>query len=935
MTDPFSAAGGAVGVISLGLTVCQGFLAYYGPYKSFHEEINIVTTRMEALKCILKVVQNLISEINMLNVPSIAQSIQVANDTILFCQDVLLKLHGILNKCYASVPSGRLAASELKAQVKRVLYPFQRQTLMSLVENVSWLQDNLNTSLQMMQISLAIVGQNQMHTILTKSAAMVSNTGHMAGALQQMDHKSETLDHSLVRLERRLDKMKSHLVASGTQLISNPGFFQSLLDTQQNLDTDLKAAYNESKDALSHEKSCPFHKSGKRIVSLVVKRTICNRLIRFSMLASLHVTVGAGGLAVSPKLEFRPVVPKDSPAFTLLRDVEARLKSDHNRSVIQDTNKRLFELFREGKASPLDTLPDGNTILHYVTHWQAYACRWDARLWDDWRRFINGLLDAGLSPSCVDYMGTTPADKMIELYETYHNGHEGPARESATLAICSDILRAGGHMTCNALDWRYHSNHINPVYHMDVPHLFEDHTVRLVWLLEDSKELQDINLPDELVPLIDRSKDQLLSLLTQGLDMQPWISSYTQWPTGLSILLQAGCDPIWDSFRRACEADCKAGVQILINNRKFQLGPDELRVASIHHNQEIVQLTIQALVDRRKRLQDLAVACLPSEVLAQLQIRSDCLLNMEAAKVYKLLRLHSIEVDDIEEEYGWSVYDAVGCNLSVADQLWHAGFRDVDEVDNCGKTSLMRLGYSNSFKYGPVPLLKKAHWLITKGSSAHRKKSSSPALHFLGHAIGDAISSLKDDKDVRSKLSRLDEDCRKLLWSIFYDDTRDSCDCACSVGGCCGLTRALDELFPRRHWVSTESSVRRVSATIEFIASSLEPKLRGQFYDQIAPGVLRFLSCRMLEITHTCSHDWRNIDPEEVDEIHDEERYLICALENFLNEITAEYEESIETLPEFLTGAWWIRIKEAISMRDTPTEWELNQLLQTGIVLKV
>lgn len=265
--------------------------------------------------------------------------------------------------------------------------------------------------------------------------------------------------------------------------------------------------------------------------------------------------------------------------------------------------------------------------------------------------------------------------------------------------------------------------------------------------------------------------------------MQPWVCSYTQWPTGLSILLQAGCDPIWNSFRRACEADCKASVQILINNRKFQLGPDELRVVSLHHNPEIVQLTIQALVDRRRRLQDLAVACLPSEVLAQLQIRSDCLLNREAAKVYKLLTLHSIKVDDIEQEWEWSVYDAVGSNLSVAGRLWHAGFRDVDEVDDCGKTSLMRLDCFDFVACGPVPLLKKAYWLITKGSSTHRKKSGSPALHFLGHAIGFAISSLKNHEDVRSQLSCLDENCRKLLWSIFYDDTRDCCDCACSVGG--------------------------------------------------------------------------------------------------------------------------------------------------------
>lgn len=443
----------------------------------------------------------------------------------------------------------------------------------------------------------------------------------------------------------------------------------------------------------------------------------------------------------------------------------------------------------------------------------------------------------------------------------------------------------------------------------------------------------DINLPDELVPLITRSKDQLFALLKEGLNMQPWIGSYTQWPTGLSVLLQAGYNPSRDSFRHACEADCKASVQVLIHNGKFLLGPDELRISSVHHNQEIVQLIIQVLADRRKRLQSLAVDCLPRGVLAQLRIRSDSLLNLKAAEAFKLLRLHSIKVDDIEEEYEWSVYDALGLNLSIADRLWNAGFQDVDEVNKYGVTSLMKLEYSELIRYGPIPLLERAYWLITKGSDPYRKKSSSPALHFLGRAIGHAISALEENKDVRSELSRLDEGCRNLLWSIFCDDTRDSCDCACSTNGCCGLTRVLHGLFRRRHRISTESLVK-ISITIEFLASSLEPKLQDSFYDQLAPGILRFLTFRMLDITHTCSHSFRNIDPEEVNEIHYEEKYLICTLERLLDEFAAEYEKSTETLPEFLTGSWWTRINETVSAHEPPTQQELNQILETGVVLE-
>lgn len=106
-----------------------------------------------------------------------------------------------------------------------------------------------------------------------------------------------------------------------------------------------------------------------------MKRKICNRLFGFSVLACLQITFGAGGLAISPKLEFQPVVSKDSPAFTLLRSAEQSFNLGFNKSVIQDTHKMLFELFREGKASPSDTLPNGETILHVSNSLSLSNCR--------------------------------------------------------------------------------------------------------------------------------------------------------------------------------------------------------------------------------------------------------------------------------------------------------------------------------------------------------------------------------------------------------------------------------------------------------------------------------------------------------------------------------------------------------------------------------
>ena len=39
MGDPFSVAGSAVGVISLGLAICQSLISYYGSWKAYDDEI--------------------------------------------------------------------------------------------------------------------------------------------------------------------------------------------------------------------------------------------------------------------------------------------------------------------------------------------------------------------------------------------------------------------------------------------------------------------------------------------------------------------------------------------------------------------------------------------------------------------------------------------------------------------------------------------------------------------------------------------------------------------------------------------------------------------------------------------------------------------------------------------------------------------------------
>lgn len=103
----------------------------------------------------------------------------------------------------------------------------------------------------------------------------------------------------------------------------------------------------------------------KKLLSLHARQTFCNRILRFSASVSLEITTGAGGLAISPKLEFHAIVQRDSPAFQLLWDALEDLGLQPDASItIQKTHRKLFELFDERRALPSDTTADGHTILH-------------------------------------------------------------------------------------------------------------------------------------------------------------------------------------------------------------------------------------------------------------------------------------------------------------------------------------------------------------------------------------------------------------------------------------------------------------------------------------------------------------------------------------------------------------------------------------------
>ncbi|KAJ5822972.1 hypothetical protein N7447_005312 [Penicillium robsamsonii] len=338
---------------------------------------------------------------------------------------------------------------------------------------------------------------------------------------------------------------------------------------------------------------------------------------------------------------------------------------------------------------------------------------------------------------------------MIDVF-----GHEGSdlEKQQITIDICSDLLKAGGYMAREALNWRHRENVLNPSYHAyridrrRHDDLFEDFSFRLIWRIADEKGLQgnytsksslnqcdadlnqDIDVPEELQPLVYKSSKLLTTQLRRGIDFHRWIKTYTRWGDGLALILQSGHAPTEGALEAACEANCEESVKILVNDNRCFIGNEELVIASFHPNQAIVDLIVGEFIDRRKRLQTLSETHLPRSVQDKLRIESQSLLNVHAYEAYTLLVVTSVDLKGLLEHYRWSVFDCVGVNLDLADQLWSAGFRDVNEIDDDNETCLTK-AWENTPPCDLEVFLQKIHWLISKGADVCHQKSSGSTLH--------------------------------------------------------------------------------------------------------------------------------------------------------------------------------------------------------------
>ena len=135
-------AGSAVGVISLGIQVCQGLKSYYDNWTSFDDDIAHLHAKIDGLRDTLEILEHVLFKFRNSNPDMVADVEMKISSSI----KSIRKLEEIITKYHSPMSANTIQQKGYRL-LQRTFYPLKKATLQELKNNVTDLEHNLQTSL--------------------------------------------------------------------------------------------------------------------------------------------------------------------------------------------------------------------------------------------------------------------------------------------------------------------------------------------------------------------------------------------------------------------------------------------------------------------------------------------------------------------------------------------------------------------------------------------------------------------------------------------------------------------------------------------------------------------------------------------------------------------------------------------------------------------
>jgi hypothetical protein len=411
----------------------------------------------------------------------------------------------------------------------------------------------------------------------------------------------------------------------------------------------------------------------------------------------------------------------------------------------------------------------------------------------------------------------------------------------------------------------------------------------------------------------------------------------------------------WATFLiRAVETENEAFMLFWCEQRELA-SPDELELigslefalhtAMILEN-PCVRLLISKLAEQRCRLKELALTFLPRS-LAMFQ--DDRLLDAQAYEVFDALVAQNVPINPCLRPCKGSIYNHItrfhyDPSIACAEALWEAGFRDVTAA-NYSEVVIAPLLF--------VSIHWKPTWckfLVSRGAKWTEEYPGG------GTTTGNVFGLAAGDYWIRSVLRYENEFTSQteiFISELFNEQCIDGCCCGCSRSGCVFITawiKGATESFSRLKPREGPKYHRTFTYTLALWAA---PAARMSRW--VASALIRSLTFYKLDIRHTCCNIQPVLDqtrvnrteskpptlslrysPEALQEILDEDAFLLSRLEQLVAVFDAQYDSRGEDIVNFIMGYWsetMLSVLEDLARTDREQYCEGRQHL--GIYLEM
>lgn len=464
------------------------------------------------------------------------------------------------------------------------------------------------------------------------------------------------------------------------------------------------------------------------------------------------------------------------------------------------------------------------------------------------------------------------------------------------------------------------------------------------------------------------------------------------WPFGVNILIKNGANlDSRDIFHRTplsyalahkfaetvgllMKAGCSLGTGFFSNPLEVAIRscverPQSLwRGASEERRNATLTMFITALAERRRQVyRSLATAPIPEGINA-CWAQNNRVLDKHASCAEDALQYYDIApsqasvcLDELQ-----TVYHVVYLTAEIAEELWQAGFHDINVLDEYGQRPLSQWRHpSRVYFFDLLEEIELTSWLVERGASIYSPmrcldSHSEPIYDFTAshperralHHIAANIGNMMFDLDLEAKkdeseglitllpdwLEQLSENSTQFMATIFSDPSPDRCLCACSSGGCTTSTilqkkwaRDLKDPYDDFPVLVEEEAWSLQAAKCLMVLLEPHNTCEDWFIDEI----IRFNTFQELQLKHTCcKHQYKRyasgfIEPgtDEINEFRNEDSEGIKLLEELVIEFRNQRGD--QSLMTFLQGYWTSRMEE---VHQTRGEVDLEKSREMGIV---